>query len=194
MKTIRYNCFETNSSSTHAISVKKDINEIDHESIKSVIINNKKLVIVDVDDLDENPHNDALTKLKYFARWIIMKQNSMLYCYLKYKNKQEIEPDDEFGDIISFSQLRDIIIKELNVDDVLITTKYFNHTNYPNDEKHKFMDYKYLINYVYIWTSFYLIYRLGRKLKDTKPKDVKEFIFNKKYYIGIVDYGMELKV
>ena len=194
MKTIRYNCFETNSSSTHDISVKKDINEIDHESIKSVIINNKKLVIVDVDDLDENPHNDALTKLKYFARWIIMKQNSMLYCYLKYKNKQEIEPDDEFGDIISFSQLRDIIIKELNVDDVLITTKYFNHTNYPNDEKHKFMDYKYLINYVYIWTSFYLIYRLGRKLKDTKPKDVKEFIFNKKYYIGIVDYGMELKV
>ena len=92
MKTIRYNCFETNSSSTHAISVKKDINEIDHESIKPIIINNKKLVIVDVDDLDEKPHNDALTKLKYFVRWIIMKQNSMLYCYLKYKNKQEIEP------------------------------------------------------------------------------------------------------
>ena len=187
MKTIRYNCFETNSSSTHAIAVKKDVDEIDHESIKPVIIDNKKLVIIDVDKLNLDPHNDALTKLKYFARWIIMKQNSMIYCYLKYKSKQEIEPDDEFGDIISFSQLRDIIIKELNVDDVLITTKYFNHVD--NLKK-----YHYFVNYVYIWSSFYLVYRLGKKLKDTKPKDVKEFIFNKKYYIGTVSYGLDLKI
>ena len=74
--------------------------------------------------------------------------------------------------------------------------KYFNHID--NSKK-----YHYFVKYVYIWSSFYLVNRIYYcsndirnkvKLKDTKPNDVKKFIFNKKYYIGTVDYGLDLEV
>lgn len=190
MKQIRYKCFETNSSSTHALSINESIDCIDLESIKSVIIDGKKIVILDLDDLDESPHNDALTKLKYVARWIIMKQNSMLYCYDKLCNMKFPECDDEFGDIISLNQLYKIVKETLKIDDIVISTKYFNHIY---DTKNK--DYDRFVDFVYKWTSFYLEDRLySIKLKDIKKNDIKKFIFNKKYYIGTVDYGMELKI
>lgn len=190
MKQIRYKCFETNSSSTHALSINESIDDIDHESIKSVIIDGKKIVILDLDDLDESPHNDALTKLKYVARWIIMKQNSMLYCYDKLCNMKLPESDDEFGDIISLNQLYKIVKETLKINDVVISTKYFNHIY---DTKNK--DYDRFVDFVYKWTSFYLEDRLySIKLKDIKKNDIKKFIFNKKYYIGTVDCGMELKI
>ena len=190
MKQIRYKCFETNYSSTHALSINESIDDIDLESIKPVIINGKNIVILDLDDLDESPHNDALTKLKYVARWIIMKQNSMLYCYDKLCNMKLPESDDEFGNIISLNQLYKIVKETLKIDDVVISTKYFNHIY---DTKNK--DYDRFVDFVYKWTSFYLEDRLySIKLKDIKKNDIKKFIFNKKYYIGTVDYGMELKI
>lgn len=192
MKQIRYKCFETNSSSTHALSINESIDDIDLESIKPVIVNDKKIVIIDLDDLDESPHNDALTKLKYVARWIVMKQNSMLYCYDKLCNMKLPESDDEFGDIISLNQLYELVKEELKVDDVVISTKYFNHICLATT---KFLKYNYFVDFVYTWTSFYLEDRLKQAgLKDTNKSEVKHFIFNKKYYIGTVDYGMELKI